>query len=338
MFFRRREPDPDAPVPALLQQLGSSSARERRAALEQVAPLGNPGYAAALEGLLSDPEEDIRTAARKALEAIGVEALIALLRSGSPAERCAYLRALGRLGDPRAVPALKEALRDSTPQVGRAALRALIRLGGAEAMRALLSAPRGLIQSHRFEIAGALRKYPVPEAAPLLWSFLGIDDDNLVRQTGLALLSVTEPRPAVRTLLNPLYTREDPMLHADRRLIGHLVQVLEHGPRRLRLTAARWLARIAAADPAPTLAQAIPPLNRELGVLSWNSLADRDIYLQALTLVSQALKRSSFFPVPAAAPAPDSAELPRPADAIGAPPDGLPIPVSDHDRPLSAEG
>lgn len=76
-----------------------------------------------------------------------VERLILALVSpdGATARRAAWL--LGRIGDPRAVPALIERLNYGDAYVAAEAVIALARIGSTEAIRAVISA-----QKHRFAV------------------------------------------------------------------------------------------------------------------------------------------------------------------------------------------
>lgn len=85
-----------------------------------------------LQDLLSDPHNDVRTAATVALGQLGevsIEPLRVALRDGDKSVRRAAAEALGQLGDARAVAPLLTALQDDDKNIRRAAAAALKRLG-----------------------------------------------------------------------------------------------------------------------------------------------------------------------------------------------------------------
>ncbi len=106
---------------ALLEALNDSAAEVR-----QCAALGLRHHArrgleaapaaqavAALAPLLADEDRLLASLARDALAALGehaVPALLETLEAGSPAARVEAMRALARIGDPRAIPAMFRAL------------------------------------------------------------------------------------------------------------------------------------------------------------------------------------------------------------------------------------
>lgn len=298
---------------ALLRRLESRDAEARR---EAVRALGHtPGCPAvpALEAALRDPDEEVRTLAREGLERISDRELIGRLQDGSHTERCACARLLARRRCVAAVPALAEMLLHPNDDLAQTAFNALARIGDPAAARALVGAPSVLAGRSPLVLIRASREHLLPEAAPLLWGFLGHAAPDVVREAGLCLVEIYIPEDEPRDLLRPLFTRPKPMLHADRRLAPYLVGVLATGTRELRLTAARWLARIAAGDPSPAVGAAVPVLNRYLSVFSWTSDQDRDVYTHALDTISAAMRRLGHFPIPAAAPDGAPEHLPIPA-------------------------
>ncbi|MDW8071139.1 MAG: HEAT repeat domain-containing protein, partial [Anaerolineae bacterium] len=97
-----------------------------------------------LSRALRDENWRVRWAAAKALGKLGdaqaVPALLAALQDEDWRVRVAAAEALGKLGDAQAVPALIAALRDEDADMRRAAVEALGKLGDAQAVPALLAA------------------------------------------------------------------------------------------------------------------------------------------------------------------------------------------------------
>ncbi|NDJ33748.1 MAG: HEAT repeat domain-containing protein [Chloroflexi bacterium] len=123
-------------IPLILDELGSTSWKARRRAVEALVRLG----AAALPGLietLEHPDSDVRARAATALGVIGeqgaVKPLLAGLHDPSDIVREACVRALGRIGGAEAAEGLVGALRDDRGSVSleaRWALRDMSDSGG----------------------------------------------------------------------------------------------------------------------------------------------------------------------------------------------------------------
>ena len=113
--------------------------RVRREALLSLAKLGDEESGALVVGFLEDPEPDVRVAAATAAGELRVERalkpLLALLEgAGDGEDAIPFIDALGKLGDPGAVPviekrAVKTLFSKPRPEVRVAAYRALHRIG-----------------------------------------------------------------------------------------------------------------------------------------------------------------------------------------------------------------
>ncbi len=142
-----REDDPEArwwalralaeiPHPAAAERLVEALA-DADPAVRQVAALGlrhqpTPRAIEALIPLLDSPDRLLAHLAADALAAIGAaatDALIGVLRAGSPAAQIEAARALAQIGDKRSIPALFEALDSPSPVVEHWANEGLERMG-----------------------------------------------------------------------------------------------------------------------------------------------------------------------------------------------------------------
>lgn len=129
----------------LIAALGDPDESLRRTAVDALGELGDPAAAQALTDALSDTDSRVRQQAREVLQGLGkspVGPLIATL--GDPQTttdvREDAARALGEIGDARAIEPLASALEDNEASVRRAAAVALRRMGDARADAPLASA------------------------------------------------------------------------------------------------------------------------------------------------------------------------------------------------------
>ena len=123
---------PDAVGP-LLGLLEHGDSRSRQAAAAALGWTRDPAAIGPLVAALGDDDPALGEAASAALESLGAPAVDSLVEAlahpqAGIRERAAGI--LGRLGDPRAVPALRGALSDPDPAVRHAAGKALAAMGG----------------------------------------------------------------------------------------------------------------------------------------------------------------------------------------------------------------
>lgn len=127
-----------------------------------------------------------------------------LQKEKSPGVRRAVAEALGKLGDPRAVPALIEVLKHDNKKVRRAAAEALGIIGSREAVPALIQAlgiNRGWRDAGVPEAAAeALGKLGAPEAVPALVEALREETLSIQIAAAKALGAIAAPE-AVRPLI-----------------------------------------------------------------------------------------------------------------------------------------
>lgn len=136
-------------VPALIDALGDPSHHVRAAAIRALGRLGEVGSALdVLEGMLDDPYEDVRMELALALQrgATATPAFIKMsiqaLKDPSRIVRSRAARALGRVNDPAAAPALMEGLEDRYAAVRRDCKNALMNVGEAVVPALIEALPR----------------------------------------------------------------------------------------------------------------------------------------------------------------------------------------------------
>jgi Na+/melibiose symporter-like transporter len=107
---------------------------------------------------LGDPASEVREEAARALGRIGdkeaVPALVSVLSDSQSTIRIEVARALGRIGDPAAVPPLADAMASSSQELRAACAKALGSIRGVEATKALLTAFRSE-RDHSVLVMGA---------------------------------------------------------------------------------------------------------------------------------------------------------------------------------------
>ena len=218
-------------VPLLVERLGDSSWRVRKAAVERLVTCPDSAFAAgALIRALGDGENPgRRNSAVEALVACGARVVPYLVEAMADRDgdvRKLVVDALAGIGDPRASHALIERLRDADPNVRAAAADALGALGGTEVAAALREvAGRGdedrLV---RFSALHALGVLEVPvvarELAPVL-------EDPVLRPAGIDLLGRSDDPDAARALLKALATDSRTTREAAMRALLRLLSRLD---------------------------------------------------------------------------------------------------------------
>ena len=166
-------------IARLIEKLKPGNPEVRRA-VRALAALGSLAVGPLIIALESGPWQ-VRQQAAKALGAIGdvraVEPLIGALGHGRLRVRGQAARALGAIGDERAAEPLVAVLRDRVAEVRGEATEALVRIGGARTVSALIAALKNgsgwRMRPEAAEVLGeiARRGDPVPElraALPIL--------------------------------------------------------------------------------------------------------------------------------------------------------------------------
>ncbi|MHB0870664.1 MAG: HEAT repeat domain-containing protein [Chloroflexota bacterium] len=157
----------NAPIESFVGRLAEKDGSARRAALAMLRQVTDPGAVPWLISLLGNQAAGVDAA--KALAKIGEPALaplIAALASPKDSVRCATARALGGLGDRRAVSSLLDRLGDPEQRVISAAAEAVGQMGDPEAVEPLVAvlARRELDQYTRGAAAKALGAIGDPRA------------------------------------------------------------------------------------------------------------------------------------------------------------------------------
>jgi HEAT repeat protein len=164
----------------LLRRYASAQRRDvRQAVLRALGKGRDPMAAEFLVGRLLDADDTMRALACEALGRIGspraVPALIDLAR-GEPQTwvRLAALSALGKIGDVRALPILKEILHTERDRMGEGAVRALGDMGRPECIEPIERVLRDPEAAGRLHVAAveALGKIPDAQAVWVLLDFL----------------------------------------------------------------------------------------------------------------------------------------------------------------------
>jgi HEAT repeat protein len=271
---------------------------------------------------LGSREDAVAGAAEDALVRLGGQAVPALCSTvltgpGDAGWRAAY--ALGRIGDPRAVPVLCEALttpsirrsRNQATRLRREAAAALGRIRAPEAVPALCRA----LSDSRSEVAASAQWALValgPAALPRLCQLL-YRGSNAVRELAAgALGSIADPR-AIEPLSHALTMDDHPV----------------------RIAAARALGKIAAHHRVPELRQAVPALRRLLSPWPLDGrnfeARYRSTLLTSLEVIETATRELKDLPVPSNAPPRSPDTLPVVAAEVMSGTDSFAAPSNDGD-------
>jgi HEAT repeat protein len=140
--------------------------------------LGEAALPAALAGMRdaeghADEHDQILVSAAVQAGAAAVEPVMQLAAEGSDQAKRRALTALGRLGDRRAVPAIRSALRESTDWVRSSALNALVALTGREDVDVVMESLSDSSALVKNEAARLLGQVGDPAAIPALRSLWG---------------------------------------------------------------------------------------------------------------------------------------------------------------------
>jgi HEAT repeat protein len=96
----------------------------RRAAVEALDKLGDDRAVKPLAALLADKDSNLRSTAREALVKLeAVDVLIEALKQSNPVARIEAARALGRLGDRKAIEPLNNLLQTETDESVKSAVK-----------------------------------------------------------------------------------------------------------------------------------------------------------------------------------------------------------------------
>jgi HEAT repeat protein len=191
-------------IPVLVERLGDSSWRVRKAAIDRLAASAESAEATRrLVAALGDGENtNRRNAALEALMRCGGNAVPTLLEASHDPDvdvRKQVVDALGGVGDESAAARLREMLGDPEPNVRGAVADALGAIGSARSVSALLAAANEDEECLvRLSALGALTRMEVPVAASDVVDSLGI---SLLRPAAHVLLGHSDDPGAVEWLL-----------------------------------------------------------------------------------------------------------------------------------------
>jgi len=218
---------PHEAIAHLVERIGDTSWRVRKAAVERLAGCSDIGPAVdALTVALADGENPgRRNSAVEALVEIGeraVSRLIVAMHSADVDVRKLVVDSLAGIGDQRSAPALIEMLEDPDANVRAAVADALGAIGGESVTQALqrVAVREDEEQLVRFSALHALAALEVPVRAAELAPVLG---DPVLRPAGLALLGRVDDEAAVSELLKALGSHARSVREAA---IGSLLRLL----------------------------------------------------------------------------------------------------------------
>lgn len=252
-----REAVDAAGLSRLSSALNSAKKNELPALIEFSGWFDDPKLREKLVDLLQDSETLERAASALAMQgANSVEVLIEELESDEPEIRRAVAKALGTIGDPRAVGPLSVLVEEGTTSDRRAALDALLELGGSDAVRLLKNLLTSEDPQVRESALRGLGRLGGREHADVIANRCK-DPDERVRQAALELL---------------------PDVLGDAAL-PEIVEALRTGTPRVRAKAAQSLTRIAGGESVAALREALSdsdPWTRYFAVRGIGVLKDVD--------------------------------------------------------------
>ena len=194
-LVRRGDP---ASIPALVAALDSAGNLDAAGIAFALGSFRDDRAARALVAALS--REDVVEAASLALERIGPVAVPHLIRAlDEPALEVPAISALGRIGDPRATPALVFRLGSEREEVRLAAVRALGQLGDARAAPAIAGRLTDPSEEVVLDAIHALGTAGDPGFAPVVAGRIG-DGPPAHRRAALAALHRLAPAAAIEVM------------------------------------------------------------------------------------------------------------------------------------------
>ncbi|MCC2640209.1 MAG: uncharacterized protein K0S45_622 [Nitrospira sp.] len=230
--------DPRAIVP-LTRALHDADRAVREAAITALSSIGEPSIPA-LGTCLADPALHVQEAASAILASIAdsrvFDPLVAALRSHDWIVRMHAAKALGRIGEPQAVPVLMPLLQDKVKAVREEASSALAAIGSAAVSPLLLALEHEewLVRLHAVEALGKLKSSDAVD--PLLRTLFN-DRDSAIREDVVRALGVIGDARAVDYLVTVM---KEPTLRllavealghiGDRRAVPLLRRVVEGAP------------------------------------------------------------------------------------------------------------
>lgn len=220
-------------VEELIAALDDPSLHVREEAAETLGDIGDPRAIEALIAHLGDPASGIVDEAAEALGRIGderaVKSLVRLLVEGEKPDRMAAARALGRIGSPRAVDPLMSVIQDPTGrysvEVTELCARALGSIGDPSGLAALKPMLKSDARDFRLVAVRALGDIGDPEATPAVLDLLAAEEDAAIIAHAAVALARMGAEQAVEPLLASLDRLDSPVarrqvLNAVGMLIG----------------------------------------------------------------------------------------------------------------------
>ncbi len=189
--------NPLAAMQAIFFHQFAGQERSRIASVKRLGRINSPLGVEELVSALQDPSSNIRHEAIIAIAAMRrhprlTQAMVRTLAQGPPALRAAAAWALGRMGDPQALPALRQALDDPSPLLRSHAARSLGAMGDHAAIPRIVELFHAESDAHQaVGYASALAAMGQQQMIPPMLHFLRETQDADVRQeTALAIASL----------------------------------------------------------------------------------------------------------------------------------------------------
>ncbi len=213
---------------AIVAHLAPSTPQPARVwMIRKLESIGRDECVAALAGLLSDENEEVRESARRALQhnpapAAGSTLREALARAATPEWRVALINALAARRDRAAVGLLGRLSQDADADVARAAVAALGEIGGEEARRLLhtlaVSGPAPLREPAAAGLLALLdagsAAARAEQAADLYWKLFESDLPAALRAAALRGHAAAAGESAVPRLTDVIRHPHETLLHA----------------------------------------------------------------------------------------------------------------------------
>jgi HEAT repeat protein len=238
-------------------------------ALEKIQKIISPRTTRELLHALQDEDSSVRYSAARALGRLGdasaVPALLQTLQDEQWIVRYFTAQTLGQLGDASAVPALIQVMQDEQSNARFFAAQTLGQLGDASAVPALIQTLQDEEMLVRNNAAEALGRLGDARAVPALLQALK-DEDSSVRTSAAGALGRLGDARAVPALLKALQDEQSNVRYSAARALGRLgdastvpalLKALQDEQSNVLYSAARALGQLGDASTVPALLQAL---------------------------------------------------------------------------------
>jgi HEAT repeat protein len=231
--------------------LQDADSRTRQAAAKALGEIGDPRAAESLVAALRDHYQVVRRSAMRGLGVFWQLQDVSSLADDDPNVRQAAARALGELGDVRAVGPLIAALKDEDSRTHKAAAKALGEIGDP-AIERLIAALEDKDPPTREAAARALGELGDARAVDPLIAALENEDSGTRRAAAKALGEIGDPRAAVplavalfdKDEVVTFWSRHGPLIRIGEAAVEPLTAALGDKNQDIRAAAAEALRKI----------------------------------------------------------------------------------------------